>query len=134
MKYIGIDGDNIGSKIELYFLENNEESIQIFSGIVEKTVQLVALQLKELGMTIIFSGGDSILCRSDTIDIEKLRSIITVEAKNEIRFSVGIGETMKQAYIALKYAKTSGKDRIVILEDDQFKALCDHNYSFLQSS
>ena len=125
MKYVGIDGDNIGSKIELYFLEDSEESIQVFSEIVGKTIRLVASQLEELGMKIIFCGGDSILCRADEIDTVKLRDILTVEAKNEIRFSVRVGETMKQAYMALKYAKTSGKDRIVILEEDQFKTVFD---------
>jgi GTP cyclohydrolase III len=123
MKYIGIDGDNIGSRIELYLLEDNEQSIQAFSKTVEKTIAYLSNKLKKEGMTIIFSGGDSILCRSDETDVEKLCNTLSIESESGIQFSIGIGGTMQQAYMALKYAKTSGKDRIVILEDNQFRII-----------
>jgi GTP cyclohydrolase III len=120
MKYIGIDGDNIGSKIELHFLENNEEAIQFFSETIEKTISLMASQLEESGMKIIFCAGDSILCRSDNIDTVKLQDTLKVGIKDGIYFSAGIGQSIRQAYLALKYAKTSGKNRIITLEDEEF--------------
>jgi hypothetical protein len=53
------------------------------------------------------------------INTELILSVLRV--KREMTFSIGIGKSMKEAYIALKYAKACGKNALSIVEDDIFK-------------
>lgn len=119
MRYVGIDGDNIGNKLELCLLKNDEIGVRLLSKEVEGILLSFSQQLKALGMEIIFCSGDSLLCKGENINLNYLSKLVRIE-KNSIKFSAGVGYTVKDAYIALKYAKASGKDKLVLLENDRY--------------
>ena len=47
MLYIGIDGDNIGAKIERHFLENDEKSISFLSDAVQQAVNEISEAIQD---------------------------------------------------------------------------------------
>lgn len=122
MMYIGIDGDDIGKKIERYLLESNENLVQEMSDTISLLINEITSYLKNEGASIIYSRGDNILCKynNDThhfkisIDIiDKLYDFL-FNLDINITFSVGISDSLKDTYIALKYAKSIGKNCLVI--------------------
>jgi hypothetical protein len=122
MKYVGIDGDNIGSRLELGFLQNREEDIKEISQKVDSGILAMAERLQDLGMEVIFFSGDSLLCKGESLDTDVLVQLIKSQSIT-FSFSAGIGDTLRDTYLALKYAKTSGKSRVVIFEDSEYKVL-----------
>ncbi len=122
MKYIGIDGDNIGSRLELGFLQNREEDIKLISQKVDRAISVMAEMLQSLGMEVIFFSGDSLLCKGENLDTDVLIQLIESQSIT-FNFSAGVGNTLRDTYLALKYAKTSGKGRVVIFEDLEYKVL-----------
>lgn len=117
MQYIYIDGDDIGLKIEKSFMTNDEAELRVVNIEVDKAVSTISSQLKDKGFDIIFCGADGIICKKDKIDIEVLHSYIS-GLNFSIRFSVGIGNTLREAFLALRYAKSNGKNGIAVLEDE----------------
>ncbi|MDB9526779.1 mCpol domain-containing protein [Oscillatoria sp. CS-180] len=115
MKYIGIDGDDVGAKLELFLLQNDERKIAEFSRSVENTVRRLESQARELDLEVIFCAGDSLLCKGQEQALGKLIRILNFQQES-LSFSAGIGNTIKDAYIALKYAKASGKNMIINLD------------------
>ncbi|MBU1002446.1 MAG: mCpol domain-containing protein [Proteobacteria bacterium] len=115
MKYIYIDGDDIGLRIENSFLNNNEKRLSEINRHVKKTIKRITKYLTDQKYNIIFSGADGIICKADNkIDINALtRSTINDMG---ITFSVGIGNTLHESYIALRYAKCHGKNRAICTE------------------
>lgn len=120
MQYVYIDGDDIGLKIEKSFMTNNEAELRVVNIEVDKAVSTISNQLKDIGFDIIFCGADGIIGKKDMIDIKKLHLSIS-QLPFSIRFSVGIGNTLREAFLALRYAKSNGKNGIAILEEDEFK-------------
>jgi len=117
MQYVYIDGDDIGLKIEKSFMTNNEAELRVVNTEVDRAVSTISNQLKDRDFDIIFCGADGIICKKDNIDIEVLHSYIS-GLNFSIRFSVGIGNTLREAFLALRYAKSNGKNGIAILEDE----------------
>ena len=117
MQYVYIDGDDIGLKIEKSFMTNNEAELRVVNVEVDRAVSTISTQLKDRGFDIIFCGADGIICKKDKIDIEALHSYIS-GLNFSIRFSVGIGNTLREAFLALRYAKSNGKNGIAIFEDE----------------
>lgn len=117
--YIYIDGDNIGLKIELNFMENNEVGLIDINNKVKNSVTAITEYLLGLDQEIIFSGADGIICKGKDIDIAKLLNRVR-SISAEITFSFGIGKNLKDAYIALRYAKSAGKNTAARLENDKF--------------
>lgn len=112
MIYIGIDGDNVGNKIEKSLLENDEINVAKVSEEITSSVNKITKYLKIINFKIIFATGDDILCKGESIEINKLSDFLA-ETKNTNTFSVGIGNTLEKTYVALKYAKSIGKNKIV---------------------
>ncbi|MBE9092446.1 mCpol domain-containing protein [Tychonema sp. LEGE 07203] len=117
MQYVYIDGDDIGLKIEKSFMTNNEAELRVVNVEVNRAVSTISNQLKDRGFDIIFCGADGIICKKDKIDIKALHSYIS-DLNFSIRFSVGIGNTLREAFLALRYAKSNGKNGIAIFEDE----------------
>lgn len=112
MMYIALDGDDAGRKIEKYLIENKERDVAELSKQITNDVQEITAYLQRFGFEIIFSAGDSILCKGESVDIRTLSNYLA--KKNKIcTFSVGIGNTLEKTYVALKYAKSGGKNTIV---------------------
>ncbi|MGH1335973.1 MAG: mCpol domain-containing protein [Aureispira sp.] len=122
MNYTYIDGDNIGLRIEKSFLENNENEL---GGINERILFLIENISNHLlinGQEIIFSGADGIICKGQKIDIHSVRSYIQ-KIEKEITFSIGSGKSLKDSYIALRYAKAKGKNIAILLDKGIFKTV-----------
>lgn len=121
MMYAYIDGDDIGLRIEHSFMNNDEITLKEVNDNVKLIVEKITKYLIENNSKIIFSGADGIICKSDIIEPEKIIDFIRINSK-DISFSIGIGKCLKDAFLALRYAKSSGKD-IVAIYDEDFKLI-----------
>lgn len=111
--YIALDGDSIGRKIEGLILTEKLEDLVRFSQAVDKLIDDISRSILENDGTIYLSGGDNILAFDPRIEstIDRLKMINS--NGSGIRFSVGYGESIKLAYLGLKYAKQSNGIGIV---------------------
>lgn len=116
MMYAYIDGDDIGLRIENSFMENDEVRLKYINESVKKTVEKIKLELEAQNYEIIFGGADGIICKSENIDLKELLDYIRRISK-ELSFSIGVGMCLKDAFLALRYAKSSGKDIAAIYKD-----------------
>jgi GTP cyclohydrolase III len=111
--YISIDGDNIGSAIESLIILEKSNELHEFSRNIFVFFEIIKKSLIHCGSEIIFHGGDSILAKVDDKNLASLMNQIFAEsqmyAQGRISVSVGLGDSMLDAYVALKAAKTSGK-------------------------
>ncbi len=110
--YVALDGDDIGNDIRRYFLENDEEKIAKKSREVVDITDEIKDYLKNLNFKIIFCAGDDILSKGESIDIKVFSNFLS-QVGTACTFSVGIGPTLERTYIALRYAKSIGKNKIV---------------------
>jgi GTP cyclohydrolase III len=112
--YIAADGDDIGRRLEYFTLTNNTEELSSFSARFGNGMQWFKKELESrLGAYIIFSGGDNLMASINSPDnpyvaIEQIR--VLFKKKGDGTLSVGIGQTPRDAYFALKIAKASGKN------------------------
>ena len=110
--YYAVDGDDIGKKLELLLLNNDIESVAIFSKKVTDQISVIRHFFLENDAEVIFSTGDGVLAFSDrVIDVNRL-----IHASIGITFSIGIGSTAANALLALKKAKGLGKARVESIE------------------
>ena len=107
--YAYIDGDDIGLKIENSFMENDEVSLKYTNELVKETVNKITLKLEANDYTIIFGGADGIICKKEEINTKELLYYLR-EITNELTFSIGVGMSLRDAFLALRYAKSSGKN------------------------
>ena len=117
MNYITIDGDDIGQKITSAYLSNNvTELIRVNDLVQDKTEQIAAF-LKSQGFEIIFCAADGVAATiKSEIDVEYLYSQIQRISGNELSFSAGAGNSLREAYVALLSAKSSGKGKLQSFE------------------
>jgi len=118
-RYTYIDGDNIGLKIEVCFLENNEESLLQINKDVKQIIEQITDYLIIEKQEVIFSGADGIICKGENFDIIGTQAFIRGVSK-EITFSIGSGLSLMDSYIALRYAKSLNKNIAVELVQSRF--------------
>ena len=58
---------------------------------------------------IIFSGADGIIAKGQELEIRELLEVVR-NIQLDLTFSVGIGVTLRGCYMALRYAKSFGKN------------------------
>lgn len=112
--YISIDGDNIGAKIEKLLIENKKNKLREFSGYIKYTINDISKFLENYNIELIFCAGDNLLGYGN-IDCELIAKLTKKIKRYKINFSVGIGRTLCDVYLALKYSKAHGKHRITIV-------------------
>lgn len=117
MKYIYLDGDDIGLKIEKCFMTNDEDGLKIINSDINSTIFKITEYLQQIECEIIFSGADGIIFKKVQIDVEQITSFIQ-SLKNNFTFSIGVGNSLQEAFLALRYAKSNGKNGSAILESD----------------
>ena len=122
MKYIYIDGDNIGLKIEQSFLNNDEEKLKEINLIVKMAIENITSYLISQKQEIIFSGADGVISKGFDIDLSDLLKNVRV-ANTNLTFSIGVGNSLNDSYIALRYAKSYNKNIAVILENEKYKTI-----------
>jgi GTP cyclohydrolase III len=108
MKYAYIDGDDIGLKIEKSFMNNDEMSLHQINEDVKSMIERISRYLTEKNYIIIFSGADGIICKNDDINIADIFDFIKC-SNSYLEFSIGVGNCLRDSFLALRYAKASGK-------------------------
>jgi hypothetical protein len=117
MMYAYIDGDDIGLKIENSFMENDEVRLKNINELVKDTVEKVTLSLESKGYEIIFGGADGIICKKEEIKTKEMLYYLR-GLSDELNFSIGVGLCLRDAFLALRYAKSSGKNIAAIYQKD----------------
>ncbi len=113
MRYIGLDGDNIGRLVESYFIENNVSKLVEFSRNVVRALDEIRIMGEHNGADVLFCTGDSILLYGD-IDVSFGTEMLEVFHRETGKTaSVGIGQNMANTYLGLKLAKSRGGGQVV---------------------
>lgn len=115
-KFIRLDADNIGDKIEFALLNNEIESANSIHDSVQRGIQALQRILNsDSRFKILMTGCDDLLFEfnGEPFDyqiIAHLRDTFKNESGQTI--SLGIGDTLQEAIINLTIAKYAGKDRV----------------------
>lgn len=115
--YISVDGDDTGNKIAKSYLENDEVALARIIQELNSFLTQICEYLELIGFEIIFCAADGIACKGSTLDVDDFVHHIRTIRKPDYTFSVGIGNDLQTSYLALKYAKAVGKDKIAIREE-----------------
>lgn len=119
--YIAADGDDVGRKIEFFIVMDQIDLLSDFFNKYQAAMIWFAEKLsREFGADIILNGGDSLLAKLQSNEavlneLENLRSEFFNFSQRTI--SVGIGDSPRQAFFALKLAKAIGKNRIEVFQE-----------------
>lgn len=116
MMYAYIDGDDIGLKIENSFMNNDEKNLKVINTEVKIIINAITEYLIDDGYEIIFDGADGIICRRSEVNLKKIQDFIR-QNSCYLNFSIGVGSNLRDAYLALRYAKSSGKNIGAVFND-----------------
>ena len=122
MYYIYIDGDDIGLGIERSFMENDEISLSQLNKDMNSVTRALSDYLADAGFSVLFLGADGVICKGEKINIGELSAFIK-ETSNRFTFSIGVGENLRNAFLALRYAKAIGKNINVMLIESEFQVI-----------
>lgn len=119
MTYISVDGDDIGRRITALYLTNDAAGLRTFVGMVQRKVQAVTDLLEAAGYTIVFSAADGVVAETNHPDDngKALFEAIRAEGGGDLSFSAGVGESLREAYVALLAAKSGGKNCLCLYAD-----------------
>lgn len=119
MKYITIDGDDVGKMITSSYLRNDLIALLAVNELVHMKTSLISDFLTGQGFVVIFCAADGVAgyCDADDVDNDFIFRGICDIAGEEISFSAGVGRDLRESYIALLAAKSSGKARLTTYED-----------------
>lgn len=109
MIYLAIDGDDVGREVERLVLSGALDELERFSAALEARISQLSSALCELGGEVKLKGGDSVLAvfSSHVAHAELFTALSPLLAPREgVTFSVGLGESPRGAWLALKVAKT----------------------------
>lgn len=113
MKYISIDGDDVGRKITSCYLGNDEERLNLISMRIEESTLKIAGLLESKGFYVIFRAADGVVARINTdCNFDELFLMISSCVSDEITFSAGAGSSLREAYVALVNSKSNGKNQL----------------------
>lgn len=119
MKFITIDGDDIGQKIAACYFRNDSQALLELNRSVETIIKDVAHYLENQGFKIIFSAADGVAAYSESFanSNEMLYREISKIAGESLTLSVGVGDTLRESYIALMASKSNGKAQLTAYRD-----------------
>lgn len=113
LKYISIDGDDVGRKITACYISNDENKLREISKNLEVTTVHISALLASLGFNILFCAADGIAASvNKSINFKSLFEEIRSLASEGISYSAGVGQNLREAYVALQAAKSNGKNRL----------------------
>ena len=114
MTFVTIDGDDIGRRLAACYLSNDVKALETTRELVDLKTQQISELLTGLGYNVLFCAADGVTAHSqdDIVDDLCLYQSIENTAGFELAFSVGVGETLREAYVALLFAKSTGKARL----------------------
>lgn len=114
--YIAIDGDSVGTRLEQFILEGRLEELKIFSNSIHDTLFCFVRILEKHGGVVYMNGGDNIFAECSRECAQIVAEYVACEnKKNQICYSLAIGENTQDTYIGLNYAKSSKKRYIEVV-------------------
>ncbi|WMT13508.1 mCpol domain-containing protein [Serratia fonticola] len=115
MIFFTIDGDDIGRKITHAYIRNDVELLAKISSTLATTTKDITQILINHGFNIIFSAADGVAAYTEdnSMELTKIFESINNNLPEGITYSAGCGKTLRNAYIALLDAKSSGKNKII---------------------
>ncbi|HBN8607676.1 TPA: mCpol domain-containing protein [Pseudomonas aeruginosa] len=118
MIYLTIDGDDIGHKITSAYLINSTTDLVRINDLVQEKTRCIAEYLRKENFVIHFCAADGVAASIEyELDMRRIFSQIEKIAGGEITFSAGVGTSLREAYVALLYAKNTGKKRLCDFRD-----------------
>ena len=115
LKFYGLDGDKIGRVIETYIVKDDVDTLSTFSRNVSMALEAIRADVLQNKGVVIFCAGDSILFQGQ-FDVDWceqiLRDFVSITGRTA---SLGVGDTMVAAYLALKLAKARGGGMVLQL-------------------
>ena len=120
--FISIDGNNVGKVLEKYILCNQLETLTTFSLTLRDKIETVRRLILCQAGEVYLAGGDNIMACVDTAVIPIIVAEVYAVESEDIKFSIGIGETAISAYLALKYAKAIGSREPICCMEGLFKS------------
>ena len=121
MLYFGLDGDDTGKVFEnLFLVHGDEEKLRSASKAVSDAIGKIADQIERSAdnHAIIFQAGDDLLFKGQFTQrqLQDFHSLYA-ETTNGMTCSIGYGYSLREAFLALKLAKTTpGKNSILGIE------------------
>lgn len=115
--FIYLDGDDIGSHLELLLLDGRLDEASKFSELVNEAMSELRKSFEQVaGLNIRLFGGDDLIAEfSDTSlsesEVNQLRK--NFESKCGVTISAGVGTSVADALANLRRAKLSGKNLLV---------------------
>ncbi|MFF4882642.1 mCpol domain-containing protein [Streptomyces nigra] len=119
MAFAIIDGDDVGNKVETHILANDITKFVESSRMINAALEGLAARMAELpGVSLVHTGGDSILIEVQDGSVDLITQALNeAQSPGTLTFSAGVGSTLRQSFLALRMAKSSGKCRIVRFKD-----------------
>lgn len=106
--YIAIDGDSVGTRLQQFILEEKLQELKYFSNSIKDTLIRFTQILEKHGGIVYMNGGDNIFAECTRECAQIMAEYVSIENKrNQICYSLAIGENPQDAYIGLNYAKSS---------------------------
>lgn len=117
--FITIDGDDVGQRITKYYLDNDAKSLSELNQRMLETTRRIADFLERTGFSIIFCGADGVAGHAEfaALPVVEIFEEISALGRECATFSVGVGDTLRESYIALMAAKSNGKAQIFCFQN-----------------
>lgn len=115
--FLSIDGDRIGKILEQYILDEKLEELSYFSKNIKKDVTDFVHIIEQNGGHVYMDGGDNLFASIENDYIDKVVEYVKEKnMRNQYTFSIGLGSSISDTYLALKYAKSNGfKGKCILL-------------------
>lgn len=116
-KFIRLDADNVGDKIELSLLNNDIAKAKSIHNSIRESMKTLLEKITNQGdMEIIMVGCDDILIKMEASNYKKSfleELMIIFNGISDCTISVGVGNNLHEALLNLNKAKLSGKNIII---------------------
>jgi hypothetical protein len=117
--YLVFDGDKIGDHLASAYLSNDERVLSEIDTALRERLANAAGFLRSLGFVMIACGADGITCKGKIVNLKasfcELARIVA-----PYTFSMGCGNSLRDAYVSLRFAKANGRNRYARMTTDGF--------------
>jgi len=116
--FVTIDGDDVGSRLAACYLSNDVKTLKSTKELVDFKTRRISEMLVTFGYDVLFCAADggTAYTPESALDEGSLYQSIKDTVGDELAFSVGIGSNLREAYVALLFAKSTGKAQICSFE------------------
>ncbi len=119
--YLIVDGDSVGYMMTNIYLSNDEDRLKYLTLKIDSMNQFMSESFVEMGAVILVCAADGLVSSFSSVeDITDILNVLMNASDSELSFSGGLGDSLKDAYLALKYAKSSGKKCLSTYSDNIF--------------